>query len=63
MAHTTCVIIVCDVCGSRLPTSQVHNVRKARGEARAAGWTCVRRKGDLCGRCARALTTEPTSTS
>ena len=53
MSHTTRVVIVCDLCASTLPTSQRTNVRKARGEARASGWTCSR-AGDLCGRCARA---------
>lgn len=53
MSHTTRIVIVCDVCASTLPTSQTNNVRKARGEARASGWTCSRRTGDLCGRCAR----------
>jgi len=53
MSHTTRVVIICDVCRSTLPTSQTHNVRKARGEARASGWVCTRGKGDLCPRCAK----------
>lgn len=51
MSHTTRVVMVCDLCGSTLPTKEKHNVRKARGEARASGWVCQRRKGDLCSRC------------
>lgn len=53
MSHTTRVVIVCDMCASTLPTSQRTNVRKARGEARASGWTCVRGRADLCGRCTK----------
>lgn len=52
MSHTVRIVIVCDRCRSTLPTRQTNNVRKARGEARASGWVCVRRKGDWCSRCA-----------
>jgi hypothetical protein len=59
MSHTTRVVIICDVCASTHPTNQTHNVRKARGEARAAGWVCTRGKGDLCPRCARTTRGTP----
>ena len=60
MSHTTRVVIVCDLCASTLPTSQRTNVRKARGEARASGWSCSRRV-DLCGRCRTTVVVVPGS--
>ena len=51
MATMNRIVIVCDVCASTLPTRQATNIRKARGEARAAGWLCIRHRGDWCNRC------------
>lgn len=55
MSHTTRVVIVCDGCRSTLPTRQTNNVRKARTEARASGWLCLRGRGDWCSRCRSEL--------